>query len=130
MVAVRIGPDMRMAEVGSPAYFARRPPPRTPQDLAEHVCIGLRYASQGGIGVWDFDKAGRAVNVRIQGQLIVNNIALARLAALQGVGLAYLPEEYAAPSIGTGALVRVLARIMHERSGAVGACEGLLAARV
>ena len=108
MVAVRIGPDMRMAVVGSPAYFAGRPLPRTPHDLAEHICIGLRYTAQGGIGVWDFEKAGRAVNVRVEGQLIVNNIALARLGALQGAGLAYLPEDYVAPLISTGALVRVL----------------------
>ena len=108
MVAVRIGPDMRMAVVGSPAYFAGRPLPRTPHDLAEHVCIGLRYTAQGGIGVWGFDKAGRAVNVRVEVQLIVNNIALARLGAVQGVGLAYLPEEYVAPLISTGTLVSVL----------------------
>jgi DNA-binding transcriptional LysR family regulator len=75
MVAVRIGPDMRMAVVGSPAYLARKPALRTPHDLVEHTCIGLRYTSQGGIGVWDFDKAGRAVNVRVEGQLIVSNIA-------------------------------------------------------
>jgi DNA-binding transcriptional LysR family regulator len=108
MVAVRIGPDMRMAVVGSPAYFAGRPSPRAPHDLAEHVCIGLRYTAQGGIGVWDFEKAGRAVNVRVEGQLIVNNIALVRLGALQGVGLAYLPEDYVAPLVSTGALVSVL----------------------
>src|SRR3954467_6198020 len=108
MVAVRIGPDMRMVVVGSPAYFAGRPSPRTPHDLAEHICVGLRYTAQGGISVWDFEKAGRAVNVRVEGQLIVNNIALVRLGALQGVGLAYLPEEYVAPLISTGALVRVL----------------------
>jgi DNA-binding transcriptional LysR family regulator len=109
MVAVRIGPDMRMAVVGSPTYFAGRSSPRMPHDLAEHVCIGLRYTAQGGIGIWDFEKAGRAVNVRVEGQLIVSNIALARLGALQGIGLAYLPEEYVAPLISTGALVGVLA---------------------
>jgi DNA-binding transcriptional LysR family regulator len=108
MVAVRIGPDMRMAVVGSPAYFAGRSSPQMPHDLAEHVCIGLRYTAQGGVGIWDFEKAGRAVNVRVEGQLIVNNIALARLGALQGAGLAYLPEEYVAPLINTGALVGVL----------------------
>jgi DNA-binding transcriptional LysR family regulator len=108
MVAVRIGPDMRMAVVGSPAYFAGRPTPRTPHDLAQHTCIGLRYTAQGGIGVWDFEKAGRAVNVRVEGQLIVSNIALVRLGALQGAGLAYLPEDYVAPLISTGELVGVL----------------------
>jgi DNA-binding transcriptional LysR family regulator len=108
MIAVRIGPDMRMAVVGSPAYFAGRRLPQAPHDLAEHICIGLRYTVQGGISVWDFEKAGRAVNVRIEGQLIVSNIALARQGALQGLGLAYLPEEYVAPLISTGALVCVL----------------------
>src|SRR6476660_6604305 len=66
MVAVRSGPYLRLAVVASPAYLARKPAPRTPHDLAEHTCIGLRYTSQGGIGVWDFDKAGRAVNVRVE----------------------------------------------------------------
>jgi DNA-binding transcriptional LysR family regulator len=108
MVAVRIGPDIRMAVVGSPAYFARRPPPKTPHDLAAHICIGLRYTAGGGVAVWDFEKAGRAVNVRVEGQLIVSNIGLVRLGALQGVGLAYLPEGYVAPLISTGALVSVL----------------------
>ena len=108
MVAVRIGPDMRMAVVGSPFYLAGRPLPRTPHDLAEHICIGLRYTVEGGIGVWDLEKAGRAVKVRVESQLIVNNIALARLGALQGVGLAYLPDDYVAPLINSGALVRVL----------------------
>ena len=108
MVAVRIGPDMRMAVVGSPSYLAGRPLPRTPHDLAEHICIGLRYTAEGGIGIWDLEKAGRAVKVRVESQLIVNNIALARLGALQGVGLAYLPDDYVAPLINSGALVRVL----------------------
>src|SRR3954468_23906005 len=116
MVAVRIGPDMRMAVVGSPAYFARRPTPRTLHDLAEHTCIGLRYTPQGGLGVWDFEKAGRAVNVRVEGQLIVSNIALARLGALQGAGLAYLPEDYVAPLISTGELVSVLKEWCEPRA--------------
>ena len=108
MIAVRIGPDMRMAVVGSPAYLAGRPLPRMPHDLAEHICIGLRYTAEGGIGVCDFEKAGRAVNVRVESQLTVNNIALARLGALHGAGLAYLPEDYVAPLISTGELVSVL----------------------
>jgi DNA-binding transcriptional LysR family regulator len=69
MIALRIGPDMRMAVVGSPAYFADRPPPRAPHDLASHVCINLRYTTDGGTSVWEFEKAGRAVNVRVEGQL-------------------------------------------------------------
>ncbi|HKH28069.1 MAG TPA: LysR substrate-binding domain-containing protein, partial [Sphingomicrobium sp.] len=109
MVAVRIGPDMRMAVVGSSAYFANRHPPRTPHDLAAHTCINLRFPTHGGVSVWEFEKAGRAVNVRVEGQLIVNDIALARLGALGDAGLAYLPEDYVQPYIESGALVRVLA---------------------
>src|SRR3954447_10175359 len=108
MIAVPIGPNLRMAVVGSPAYFERKPIPQIPHDLTEHVCIGLRYTAQRGIGVWDFERAGRAINVRVESQLIVSNIALARLGALQGVGLAYLPLDYVAPLIGTGSLVSVL----------------------
>jgi DNA-binding transcriptional LysR family regulator len=108
MIAVPIGPNLRMAVVGSPAYFERKHIPQIPHDLTEHVCIGLRYTAQGGIGVWDFERAGRAINVRVESQLIVSNIALARLGALQGVGLAYLPLDYVAPRIGTGSLVSVL----------------------
>jgi DNA-binding transcriptional LysR family regulator len=109
MVAVRIGPDMRMAVVGSSAYFANRDPPRTPHDLAAHTCINLRFPTHGGVSVWEFEKAGRAVNVRVEGQLIVNDIALARLGALGDAGLAYLPEDYVQPYIESGILVRVLA---------------------
>jgi len=109
MVAVRIGPDMRMAVVGSSAYFANRHPPRTPHDLAAHTCINLRFPTHGGVSVWEFEKAGRAVNVRVEGQLIVNDIALARLGALGDAGLAYLPEDYVQPYIESGTLVRVLA---------------------
>ena len=109
MVAVRIGPDMRMAVVGSSAYFANRHPPQTPHDLAAHPCINLRFPTHGGVSVWEFEKAGRAVNVRVEGQLIVNDIALARLGALGDAGLAYLPEDYVQPYIESGTLVRVLA---------------------
>ena len=108
MVAMRIGPDLRMAVVGSPAYFASRPKPRSPYDLAAHNCINMRFTGQGGTSLWEFEKGGRAVNVRVEGQLIVNNISLERLGALQGIGLAYLPEEYVAPLISAGNLVRVL----------------------
>jgi DNA-binding transcriptional LysR family regulator len=108
MVAVRIGPDMRMAAVGSPAYFAGRSPPRTPHDLAGHNCINLRFPTHGGVYVWEFEKACRAVNVRVEGQLVVNDIALARLAAIDGAGIAYLPEDYVQPHLDSGELVRVL----------------------
>lgn len=109
MVAVRIGPDMRMAAVGSPAYFAGHGTPRTPRDLAAHNCINLRFPTHGGVYVWEFEKAGRALNVRVEGQLVVNDIALARAAALRGSGIAYLPDDYVRPHVEAGELVRVLA---------------------
>lgn len=108
MISVRIGPDMRMAAVASPAYFATRPRPRTPQDLAGHNCINLRFPTLGGLYAWEFEKARRELQVRVEGQLVVNDIALARQAALGGLGLAYLPENYVAPDIKGRALVRVL----------------------
>jgi DNA-binding transcriptional LysR family regulator len=108
MVAVRIGPEMRMAVVGSPAYFADRPPPQTPHDLASHNCIGMRFSAGGGVAQWEFEKGGRPVNVRIEGQLVVNAIALVRSGALRSSGLAYLPDDYVQEHIESGELVRVL----------------------
>lgn len=109
MVAVRIGPDMSMAAIGSPDYFAARPAPATPHDLAGHPCINLRFPTRGGLYAWEFEKNGRALNVRAEGQLVVNDIALARQAALDGCGLAFLPEDYVRPHIEEGRLLRVLA---------------------
>ncbi|MBN8842039.1 MAG: LysR family transcriptional regulator [Sphingomonadales bacterium] len=108
MVAVKIGPDMEMAAVASPAYFQRAGMPRTPHDLSSHNCINLRFPTYGGLYAWEFERDGRPLNVRVQGQLTVNDIALARNAAVAGQGIAYLPEEYVADEIGDGALVRVL----------------------
>src|SRR5213075_2366007 len=85
MVAVRIGPDMRMAAVAAPSYFAIRKPPRTPHDLAHHNCINLRFPTLGGLYAWEFEKARRELQVRVEGQLIVNDIAPARQAALGGL---------------------------------------------
>jgi DNA-binding transcriptional LysR family regulator len=108
MVAVRIGPDMRMAAVASPAYFASRKPPRTPHELAEHNCINLRFPTLGGLYAWEFEKGGRALNVRVEGQLIVNDIALALAAARDGLGVAYLPEDYVRADVEAGQVVRAL----------------------
>src|ERR1700761_8888706 len=108
MVAVRIGPDMRMAAGASPAYFPARKPPRTPQDLSQHNCINLRFPTRGGLYAWEFEKAGRALNVRVLGQLVVNDIALALQAALDGLGIAYLPEDYVRAEIEARRLIRVL----------------------
>jgi DNA-binding transcriptional LysR family regulator len=109
MIAVRIGPDIRMAVVASPAYFAARAQPKTPHDLSAHNCINLRLPTLGGLYAWEFEKGRRPVNVRVEGQLVVNNTAVARQAALAGLGLAYLPEDYVRQHLDSGALVRVLA---------------------
>jgi DNA-binding transcriptional LysR family regulator len=108
MIAVRIGPDFRMAVVGAPSYFKRLPPPRTPQDLAAHNCINIRLPTYGGLFPWDLEKDGREVNVRVEGQLVFNNMGLRLASALQGLGLAYMPEDQAAPYIANKRLVRVL----------------------
>ena len=109
MIAVRIGPDFRMAVVGAPSYLADRPMPKLPQDLTAHQCINLRLPTYGGIYAWEFEKRGRAVKVRVEGQLVFNNIALRVNAALAGLGLAYLPEDQVQAHLAEGRLVRVLA---------------------
>lgn len=108
MIAVRISPDMEMAAVASPAYFASRPPPADPHGLAGHNCINIRFPTHGGIYVWEFEQEGRPLNVRVDGQLIVNDIALAHQGAIEGSGIAYLPLDYVQSSIDSGKLVRVL----------------------
>jgi DNA-binding transcriptional LysR family regulator len=109
MIAVRIGPDFRMAVVGAPSYFAERPAPRKPQDLTAHDCINIRLPTYGGIYAWEFERRGRALKVRVEGQLVFNNTALRLNAVLAGLGLAYLPEEHVQPHLAVGRLVRVLA---------------------
>lgn len=109
MIAVRIGPDMRMAVVGSRSYFERRKRPQTPRELTAHDCINLRLPTYGGLFAWEFEKNGREVNVHVEGQLVFNNIALRLNAALSGLGLAYLPEDQVQADIAAGRLVRVLA---------------------
>lgn len=108
MIALRIGPDMRMAVVGSPAYFQGRPAPLSPQDLTDHNCINMRLPTYGGLFPWEFEKQGREVKVRVDGQLIFNTLRQRLDSALQGLGLAYMPEDIAAPCIASGRLVRVL----------------------
>lgn len=109
MIAVRIGPDMRMAIVGSPAYFEKRGRPKIPQDLTSHNCINLRLPTYGGIYAWEFEKDGREVKVRVEGQLVFNNIALRLDAALDGYGISYLPDDVVEEHVSAGRLVRVLA---------------------
>ena len=108
MIAVRIGPDMRMAVVGAPAYFEGRKKPKTPQDLTAHNCINLRLPTLGGIYAWEFERGGRELKVRVEGQLVFNSTPLIMKAALDGAGLAYLPEDRVRPHLDDGRLVRVL----------------------
>ncbi|MBU6477510.1 MAG: LysR family transcriptional regulator [Xanthomonadaceae bacterium] len=108
MVAVRIGPDLRMAVVGAPAYFARRSPPKKPQDLTGHDCINLRLPTRGGLYAWEFEKGRRKLNVHVEGQLVFNRPAQMLNAALAGMGLAYLLEDVARPYLDEGRLERVL----------------------
>ncbi len=108
MIAMRIGPDMRMAVVGSPAYFARHPQPVIPRDLMQHNCINIRMPTYGGIFPWEFEKNGEELKVRVEGQLVFNNIAMRLGAALQGLGLAYMAEDLVQAHVAEGRLIRVL----------------------
>jgi DNA-binding transcriptional LysR family regulator len=108
MIAVRIGPDMRMAVVGSPAYIERYGIPKTPQDLTSHNCIATRLPTYGGLFPWGLEKDGREVKVRSEGQLVFNSLAMRLDSALDGLGLAYMPEDQVLPHVREGRLVRVL----------------------
>ena len=108
MIAVKVSGDMRMAVVGSPAYFGRHGRPETPQDLTGHNCINMRLPTRGGIYPWEFERDGREIRVRVDGQLVFNNLAMRIDAALSGLGLAYLPEDQATEHLATGRLERVL----------------------
>jgi DNA-binding transcriptional LysR family regulator len=109
MIAVRIGPDVRMAVVGTPSYFRKRGEPKTPQDLTEHSCINLRLPTHGGLYAWEFEKVARELKVRVEGQLVFNGTSQILNAALAGFGLAYLPEDLARPHLAKDRLKRVLA---------------------
>jgi DNA-binding transcriptional LysR family regulator len=108
MIAVRIGPDIRFAVVGAEAYFATRPAPTTPQALVDHTCINLRQQTLGGLWPWEFEKNGHELIVRVDGQLVFTTIFQVLNAALDGFGLAYVPEDIALPHIEAGRLRRVL----------------------
>jgi DNA-binding transcriptional LysR family regulator len=108
MIAVRIGPDTRMAVVGAPSYFAKRSPPRTPQELIGHNCINLHLPTHGGLYAWEFEKGSRVLKVRVEGQLVFNGATQMLNAALAGFGLAYVPEDLAQPHLAEGSLERVL----------------------
>jgi DNA-binding transcriptional LysR family regulator len=108
MIAVRIAPDMRFAVIGATSYFAKYAPPQTPQELTSHCCINLRLPTYGGLYAWDFEKDGRELKVRVEGQLVFNSIFPVFDAAVAGFGLAYVPEDLAKPLLAKGRLKRVL----------------------
>ncbi|MBV6848749.1 LysR family transcriptional regulator [Xanthomonas euvesicatoria] len=108
MIALPISPPLRMAAVASPAYFEKHPIPKVPEDLTRHNCINIRFPTSGGLYVWEFERRGRQLNVRVDGQAIFNTSPHIVLAALAGLGIAFLPEEEFAPHIEGGRLVRVL----------------------
>jgi len=108
MIAVRMAPDLRMAVVGSPAYFASHPRPRKPQDLTEHDCIGLRLPTHGGLLNWEFKRRGRKVNARVTGRLVFNASDLIVAATLAGHGLAWIPDDIVAEYVAKGRLMSVL----------------------
>jgi DNA-binding transcriptional LysR family regulator len=108
MIAVRISPDMKRSVVGSPAYLAGRPLPRTPQDLTRHNCINMRLPTYGGLSPWEFVKDGKELQVQVDGQAIFNTTPQKLQAALDGAGLATLPDDMVAEHVAAGRLQRVL----------------------
>ena len=108
MVAVRIGPDFRMAAVATPGYFSNRRAPRVPQELHDHACINLRLPTSGGLYAWEFEKGGREVNVRVEGQLAFNTLWMRLRAARAGLGIVFVPEDIVQADLDAGRLVRVL----------------------
>jgi len=108
MIAVRIGPDWRLAVVGSPAYFGRNPRPKTPHDLTRHACINIRHRPSGAIYAWEFGKKGKIFTVKVEGQLVFNSIMHVLNAAVDGIGLAYVPEQLVTPYLADGRLKEIL----------------------
>lgn len=108
MIAVPIGPPLRMAAAASPSYFASHPIPKKPQDLLSHRCINLRLPTYGGLYAWEFERRGRPVNVHVEGQITFNTSPPILIAALAGLGLAFLPEDELSPHLEKGRLIRVL----------------------
>jgi DNA-binding transcriptional LysR family regulator len=108
MIAVRISPDLRMAVVASPEYFAEYPKPLTPQELSDHKCINLRLRSAGGLYAWELEKDDRELRMRVDGQFVTNDSAMVVQAALEGLGVACMLEDHVKQHLESGALVRVL----------------------
>lgn len=108
MISARIGPDFCLAVVGAPSYFANRAEPAHPRDLVTHACINFRFPSSGGLYAWEFEEDGREIRIRVEGQLAFSTTYDILEAALDGFGLAYIPEEIILPYVADGRLVRVL----------------------
>lgn len=108
MIAMPIGPKLRMAAAASPAYIAAHPAIKKPGDLVAHRCINMRFPTQGGLYVWEFERRGRELNVRVDGPLIFNTSPPMVMAALHGLGVAFLPEDEFAPHLESGRLLRLL----------------------
>jgi DNA-binding transcriptional LysR family regulator len=108
MIAVRVMGPMKVTVVGAPAYFARRRPPRTPDDLARHSCVQYRLASDGAVFEWAFERDGKSRRISVEGRVTVNDPDLAMRAAVDGLGIAYTVEALADPFLRSGQLVRVL----------------------
>jgi DNA-binding transcriptional LysR family regulator len=109
MIATRIGPDWRLAVVGSPAYLEQNPLPKTPYDLTRYACVNIRHRPTGAVYAWEFEKNGREFTVKLEGQLVFNSIMHVLNAAVDGIGLAYVPEQLVAPYLADGRLKEVLA---------------------
>ena len=108
MISVRVAPDARFVVVGAVAYFAEHPPPKLPQELTGHACINLRLPTYGGLYAWEFEKDGREVKVRVEGQLVFNSTFHVLDAAVDGFGLVHVPEDLAKPHLASGRLRQVL----------------------
>jgi len=117
MISVRIGPDVRFVVVGSPEYFSKRAVPLSPRDLVNHRCINLRLSTHGGLYLWEFEKDGQELKVRVEGQLVFNDIFQVVDAAVAGFGLAHAPEEIVAPYIKAGRLINVLSEFSPAWEG-------------
>jgi DNA-binding transcriptional LysR family regulator len=117
MIAVPVGPDERMAVVGAPSYFSTRSPPLSPADLTLHNCIKLRLLTRGGLYAWEFEKDGRELRVRVDGQVTFNSSPPMLAAALDGLGIAYLPRGMAEPHLKGGRLIEALGDWLPPFSG-------------
>jgi DNA-binding transcriptional LysR family regulator len=108
MIAVRIGPELRMAVVGAPSYFSAHGRPETPHDLTTHACVNIRMQTKGGLYTWEFGHEGRDLHVRVEGRLILNDVPMILTAAAEGIGVACVLEDQAEAMLKMGRLERVL----------------------